>query len=192
MHFKTALITSLLASTLATVSVVAQGGATARGSIIVAGSGSVTGNKHSSSDNRRFTVDLNPRIGFFIIDGLALNGNLQYEHQAVESIKSSGWGVGPGLTYYFCKPESRLHPFLTGRSLFRWLHTTWESYPAEGWHTDVTWLAGGGVIVMLVKHVGLSTEAFYQWTEHNFEPDRDPPTSSETYGIRFGVAAFLF
>ena len=96
------------------------------------------------------------------------------------------------MTYYFCNPESRLHPFVTGRSLFSWTNTFWESNGAETRNHDVYWLVGGGLIVMLVKHVGLSTEVFYQWSEHDFAPDSSPPTSAELYGIRFGVAAFLF
>jgi len=192
MHLRMAITTSLLATTLATASIVAQNGATDRGSILVAGSGSITWWKASTSDNRRFTADLNPRIGFFIIDGPAVNANLQYVRQSVESGTSSRWGVGPGLTYYFCSPERRVHPFLTARSLFSWSHSTWDSNRAVGKNHDLYWLAGGCVIVMLVRYVGLSTEVFYQWSEHDYAPDRSPPISEQLYGVRFGVAAFLF
>jgi hypothetical protein len=137
-------------------------------------------------------MDVNPRLGLFVIRGLAINANLQLGYVSGGSYSSWRWGIGPGVTYYFGGPTSRVYPFLTGRTLFVRTHSTWSEGDIRAATTDVAWLAGGGVVLMLVKHVGLSAELFYQRSKHTLDSDTSEPVEAQWYGLRIGVAAFLF
>lgn len=47
---------------------------------------------------------------------------------------------------------------------------------------------------MVVKHVGITGEAFYQRTRTTVQPDTpdEAANSAELYGLQWGLAAFIF
>ena len=60
--------------------------------------------------------------------------------------------------------------------------------------TSRVWLVGAGVLYMLADHVGLTSEAFYQWNRNTVsnEPAADFSQNSKTYGLQWGIAGFIF
>jgi hypothetical protein len=163
-----------------------------RGSLLLAGTASATGAKASGDESGTFSLDVNPRLAFFVTRGLAVNANLQLSHTSSSSFSGWQWGVGPGATYYFGGPSSRVYPFVTGRALFVRTHSRWRDGDFDAESSAVAWLAGGGVVLMLVKHVGVSGELFYQWTEYSQHADTSDSLRRQWYGLRIGVAAFVF
>jgi hypothetical protein len=156
------------------------------------------------------TLEILPRVGYFITNGLAINLNLRYrkEWQGDESNHSasgySDWGAGPGLTYYVTTPSRRLFPFVSARTLL--IHgeshgtTTVIRLPADTSYqesssrsTTTSWLASAGGLFMLSNHVAVSGELFYQ---HNSDTFRFSGArfdhSSLRYGMQWGVTAFIF
>ncbi len=158
----------------------AQSYALTPGSWRVGGSASVTGFRDVGNDRRFFTIDFSPRIGYFVFKGLSFDANLRFARTSSQGQTSSLWGVGPGLTYYFGQQDWRVYPFASGRTLFTF-----------GEFTDrYAWLGGVGVVILLNAHVGILAELFYQFDDVNRNTGQG--NESETYGLRFGVAAFAY
>jgi hypothetical protein len=139
--------------------------------------------------------EVTPRVGVFVARGLAVNANLRFKHFSDGNQGTTEWGVGPGLTYYLDVKSSHFYPFLSGRTLFTWDH----SGPGGLGGTTLTgtnrvWLISGGGLLMLGQHVGLSGELFYQHERFTAQSGTAPrlANSSETYGVQWGVAAFIF
>ena len=115
------------------------------------------------------------------------------------------WGVGPGITYFFTTRSPRLFPFIAGRTLFvRSFHTA-DLYSSPQAETPAVennetrtrtrnWQASAGIMYMVVKHVGITGELFYQRTKVTIGIDKPDESSNEAelYGLQWGVAAFVF
>lgn len=165
-----------------------------RGTWLVGGTATFHSEKDIGNNNRFFVIDINPRLGYFILPHLALNANLQFVRVGYELGHNYEWGVGPGLTYYFGRPNYHVFPYLTARTLFSWA----TSYPSDAtvsrartWNDS--WLVGAGAVVMIAKNVGFTGELFYQHDHFGVEINRrQSSNSSEEYGLRVGLAVFVF
>ena len=89
------------------------------------------------------------------------------------------------------EPSAKLLPFVGGSVGFGTTHT--ESGTFEFTGTQRALELVGGATQMLARNVGLTGELFVQRT--NFEVETGTTTSDNTtttFGLRFGVSAFLF
>lgn len=171
----------------------AQTSAVDRGVWLVGGTGRIYGHRDVGNDSRSFVIDLNPRVGYFVLPHLAVTANTQF----TRSRNEIGWvrtvGVGPGLSYYFGGPKSRVLPYLTGRTLFQWVRAGIHDAPTSVADRQTAWLAGGGLSVLVAKNVGLTGELFYQWTDlHAERGDWVGENSAEQYGVQFGATVFAY
>ncbi len=181
-----------------------------RGSIHIGGNASLTRTRDIGNDHGWVTLDLTPRAGVFVAKGLAVSLNVQhhrvyYDDQAtVRDQRFVGWGAGPGVTYYATTKYRRVFPFMSARTLFSrgrneadiFAHPQ-DPEPAEenrlAKTRTGTWLVSGGVLYMLVKHVGITSELYYQRTRTTIvAPPPEQSNSAEQFGIQWGVAAFIF
>jgi hypothetical protein len=182
-----------------------------RGSIQLGGTAAFTRTRDIGNDNGWVTLELQPRVGYFVVKGLAVSANLRYrviwndDQATVRDQRFTDWGVGPGLTYFFTTKSPRVFPFISGRTLFvRSFHTA-DLYSAPGDETPSVpdnetrtrtrnWQVSAGIMYMVVKHVGITGEVFYQRSKVTVGVDRPEESSNEAelYGLQWGIAAFVF
>ena len=171
----------------------AQDSAVDAGVWLVGGTGRVYGHRDIGNDSRSFIIDLNPRVGYFLVPHLAVTANLQY----LRGRNDIGWtrtvGLGPGLSYYFGGPTSRVLPYLTGRTLFQWVRAAPHDEPTAVFDRQSTWVLGGGLSWLVARNVGLTAEFFYQRSDVRAERlDWVGENSDEQYGMQFGATIFAY
>jgi hypothetical protein len=195
------------------ISAIAQEGGSPiqQGSVQVGGTATLNRSRDIGNDFGWVTLDLFPRAGYFVVKGFAvsLNGRhrrIYYDDQAlVRDQRFVEWGLGPGVTYYASTKSRRLFPFVSARTLFSRTRNESDIFarpqdtePAEenriSRSRTATWLISGGVMYMLVKHVGVTSEAYYQHTRSTVQTEPQPESSNraEQFGLQWGVAAFIF
>ena len=176
-----------------------------KGSMQVGGTAAVTHERDIESDNSYTVLELLPRVGYFVTRGLAVSGNVTVQKFWAKHGGSFAWGFGPGVTYYFATRAHRLYPFVSARTLFirSRSHSDAQTLtspvtitiPADSSKsTSNAWLASGGVLYMLGKHVGVTGELFYQRNTESsrYSNDETYRNSVEVYGAQWGIAAFIF
>lgn len=175
-----------------------------KGSIQIGGTADVSHTEPDGNGSGLTIIEAFPRVGYFVVNGLSINLNLRLRRVTADDIssardqRSTELGIGPGVSYYFRTPARRLFPFVSGRMLYNQAKTHLTLLPSETEvdtrTTSTVWLAGGGVLYMLGEHVGLTSELFYQWNRNKIKNQSAPEISqkSKTYGIQWGVAAFIF
>ncbi|HVD59649.1 MAG TPA: hypothetical protein VNC11_02170 [Gemmatimonadaceae bacterium] len=173
-----------------------------QGSVQIGGTAAFTHYHNIDFDNEYTTLELMPRLGYFVRRGLAVNANLQFRKQWLDNVNLVNWGIGPGLSYYFTTSKRRLFPFVSGRTLFVRGNTHVDERTSDGvtlpaYHYKTfsnSWLISGGALFMISRQVGISSELFYQ--HENVGADGpssqhfDVPT--EMYGVQWGLAVFIF
>ena len=189
----------------------AQDSPVQRGSIQLGGTAAFTRARDIGNDNGWVTLELQPRLGYFVVKGLAVSANLRYrviwndDQATVRDQRFTDWGIGPGLTYFFATKSPRVFPFISGRTLFvRSFHTA-DLYSSPGDETPSVpdnetrtrtrnWQGSAGIMYMAVKHVGLTGEIFYQRSKVTVGVDtpNESANEAELYGVQWGIAAFVF
>ncbi len=153
-----------------------------KGSIQLSGSASFTSQGYETSDNDLTTVQLNTVAGYFIIPNLLAGANLAFIHQSIGDESSTLFGIGPKVAYYFGEADSQIYPYLTGSFLY---------FSLSDAYTETAFFIGGGAVFMAAEHIGFTAEAGYQFESYSPKGGGDS-VSGHTFGISFGLAAFLF
>ena len=175
-----------------------------KGSVQVAGTADISHTEPDGGGSGLTIIEAFPRVGYFVVKGLAISANVRLRRVTAEDIptardqKSTELGIGPGIHYYVATPVKRLFPFASGRMLYDRTKSHLTLLPSEtsvnNRVTSRVWLVGAGVLYMLADHVGLTSEAFYQWNRNTVsnEPAADFSQNSKTYGLQWGIAGFIF
>ena len=196
---------ALLTTTFANVAR-AQQSPVQKGSIQVSGTASLTHERDIGNDVGWTSLELSPRVGYFVARGLAINWNLHFrriwfqDEETITNQRALEWGIGPGLTYYFSTRSRHLYPFLSARTLFTrsTSHATvtnaGQQERTNGRSTNNVWLVSAGALYMVGTHVGLTSELFYQHEYFTARYGISPGSgnSAEMYGLQWGIAAFIF
>jgi hypothetical protein len=182
-----------------------------RGSIQIGGTASLTHTRDIGNDFETTNLDVMPRVGYFVARGLSVGLNLRHRRIWFDDLATvreqtfTEWAVGPGLTYFVPTKFRRVYPFISARSLFGRSLNKADIFDSpespqptiddrEARTTSRTGQAALGVMYMVVKHVGITGEAFYQRTRTTVQPGTPVETSNsaELYGVQWGLAAFIF
>ena len=170
-----------------------------RGSWIVGGSASFTSQGGDDAD-RTTSVMLNPSAQFFVLPGLAVGGTLSLSYTSDDLFSITGLGIGSAVSYYFGRGERTVYPFVSAS-----LSINDFSFKADGDQvgsnidvstTGTTFDLSGGVALMVAKNVGLTGEIFYLQQNLRETGNEGIETLFDTdinmFGLRFGIAAFVF
>ena len=174
-----------------------------KGSIAIGGTADISHTEPDGSGSALTIIQAFPRLGYFVVKGLALSANGRYrrvsaeDQAAVRDQTSTEWGIGPGVSYYVATRLPRLFPFVSTRVLYNRTSNHAEILPAgpevDSRITTVVWLGSAGALFILGKHVGLTSEVFYQRNNNTIRNGTAESTSdSNTYGIQWGISAFIF
>ncbi len=174
----------------------AQGSPTQKGSLQLAGTAGWSHTKQTSTNATLNELQVSPRVGYFVVRGLALSGNLLFGRISTEGGALTQWGVGPELAYYPGIHSSTVYPFVSARTLFIWNrnHTSSQSSSPTLKSSNGQWSLSGGALFMVGQHVGITGELYYRHERISSENPGFPDNTSRlnTYGVQWGVAAFVF
>lgn len=175
----------------------AQNYAVDKGSFLIGGDVNINGSGLlRSSGGRSLEIQLNPSAQYFVLPGLAVGGGLQLSHIENSSFyRSTSYGIGPNISYYFGRDETRVFPYVSAgvnlvrSSTERTATTHLESVEVKWKNTALAADLSGGLLFMLTRGVGLSGELFYNaktfWGVGG-------GVDSNRLGFRIGVSAFVF
>jgi hypothetical protein len=150
---------------------------TEQGSIMIGGTAGFMSSKVGDAD-AIIAVDVAPMIGFFVIDKLAVGGNLEFAY-----LKDgfTSFGIQPMVRYYFIG-TGNVRPF--GQGQFEW-----STFKLEGLDQSQNGLGfGAGIGADFFLNSNVAIEALFGYDSFKFKDAEDP---TGTFGIQIGIAAFL-
>lgn len=175
-----------------------------KGSVQIGGTADISRTEPAGGGSALTIVEAFPRAGYFVARGLALNlnGRLRKtwaeDQPSAKNQGSSEWGLGPGISYYVSTRSPKFYPFISGRALYNKSSSHAELIPSgtkvESGVTTKVWLGSVGALYMLADHVGLTSEAFYQRNDNTARnsPSTEASSKSNTFGIQWGITAFIY
>ena len=97
------------------------------------------------------TINFIPNAGYFIIDTLAIGGNLVFAYDKLGDLKVTTFGIGPFVRYYFT--DDKIRPFFAGDMTFekRKFETTLGSNTEDAF----SWSLGGGAAFFINENVAV-------------------------------------
>lgn len=167
-------------------------GPTSRGNALVGGSASIlrasNGVDGDDDDESVTNLEFSPHILYFVAPRLALGGTLAYARTSGGGSTSSNTIVGPEVRLFFADPTAKAQPFVSATVARQWgsFDTPTGAVKPRG----TRYGASAGVIAMVSRQVGISSELFYTRSTDDALFGGDEITSS-AFGLRFGFAAFL-
>jgi hypothetical protein len=161
----------------------AQTSAIDRGSVLLDGDASFTSNTAGvNNDDRMTLLTVRPAVQYLILPGFAIGGVVSLAHSSLNGLSSTAFGVGPAVTYFFGKGERNFYPFVSGH-----LNLDRVIYSGDQDARNVfSYRGAGGVLLMLSRSVGLTGELFYRGQNSRGN------SNSNSFGLAFGVSAFIF
>ena len=145
------------------------------------------------------SFNLSPKVGYFIIDNLALGLDFSYalskRTNGATEVKNTAqlFSVGPFIRYYY--PTPRVLPFAELYGAFGTLKNTFESNVGDNvTKSGVTTLGvGAGIAVPLSEKFTFDVSLGYRSTIVKLKEDNpnDNRTVTGTFGLKLGVAFFI-
>ena len=146
----------LLLSLLLTTSVAALQAQTDKGDWMVGGNFRL-----NTSGNTE--ISLTPNAGIFFIRNFAFGGNVNLNYSKDGLTKTTSFGLGPYLRYYFGGENVR--PILHGN--FNFLSSKIKINNASTTNNGTNFFVGGGAAVFISPHVSLDILGGYDHTDYN-------------------------
>ena len=168
-------------------------GPTDRGSKLIAGSANFS---RASSEGQSVTsINLQPILLHFIANRVAIGGEVGLGYTDHANGETTSWRLGPTARFYFGGSSSKTLPYLGAALLFGSASSS-SSAPISVDSDQSIWGFEGvaGLTFMVSRQVGILGELFANRSENTFETSSTAKvtTTATNYGLRFGVAAFLF
>jgi hypothetical protein len=165
----------------------AQSHATDRGSIAVAGSASFASNKSPGTSERVTVLDLRPAVQYFFAPGVAVGGQLTLGRSSSDGGSATLLGIGPLISYYFGQLSPRVQPFVSAEvSVVR---SAIDSPLGDDEATNTGLMGAAGLLLLLSNSVGVNGQLYYRHVNLSSDfADLD----GNSYGLAFGIAAFVF
>lgn len=108
-------------------------------------------------------IAFTPNVGFFIINDLALGGNLVLDYTKSGDNKFTSFGIGPFARY--CFPGVKVRPILQAN--FNYLSTKSKiGTNASSTNTGINYFLGGGAAIFISDQVSLDFLMGYDHTKY--------------------------
>ena len=105
----------------------------------------------NTSDNNT-EIALTPNAGIFIINNLALGGNLGFTYAKAGDAKVTTFGIGPFVRYYFT--NAKVRPILHGNLNFLSQKTKITGFPSTT-NNVTSYFLGGGAAIFISDQVSI-------------------------------------
>ncbi len=140
------------------------------------------------------TMMLDPEIGYFIMDGLAIGIELGMENRTAGDATNSEFGFGPGIAYYLPMAMGPGHMY--GELAYMMESKTENSGVAgadDQKHSYSHIVLGLGYDVMLSDHTAVFGEFYYDMASGKMtDPTETDAESGSNMGIMIGLKVFHF
>jgi hypothetical protein len=154
-----------------------------KGSILAGGSaGFVSVGGDARADERISIFTFNPTVLYFPIPNVGVGGQIMFQRESSESNSKTFYGAGPTGAYFFGGEKSVVFPFLSISFIYG--KRTDE-------YSETVLRFTGGTTYMLARNVGMTGEIFYMIENFTLE-NSDESVSGNTFGVAFGLSAFIF
>lgn len=126
------------------------------------------------------TVDLQPQLGFFILNNLAIGGDLTLSYSKAGDVSTNVFGISPFARYYFGEGGTRIFAHVQGGYITSKLDFgSGDDLKSKGSLIQL----GPGVAFFLNDHVALEGILAYSRMGGDFDTSQ--------FGLRFGIQAYL-
>lgn len=180
----------LLAAPVAAQSAV---GPTERGSVMLAGSASLS--RSDIEGNKTTSISLQPNVLYFVANRVAIGGQLGVGYSDRENGETTAWTLGPAARLYFGGSGSKTLPYLGVAVLFGSASTETDEPIASESDASLWGIEGvAGLTFMVSRQVGIAAELFVNRDENEFDTGTSATvtTTATSFGLRVGIAAFVF
>ena len=107
-------------------------------------------------------IGFTPNAGIFVINNFAVGGNFLVNYTKSGTSKSTQFGFGPFLRYYFT--DSKARPLL--HASVNYLSSKFKNPSTSATNTGINILAAGGVAVFINENVAIEVLAGYSHTKY--------------------------
>lgn len=129
----------------------------------------VGGNFRLNTADDNTQISFTPNAGVFVVDNLAIGGNLGLSYSKSGNNKYTSFNVGPFVRYYFTTESQAVRPILHGA--FNYLSTKNKiGNTASSTNTGTNFFIGGGAAAFISKNVSIDALLGYDRTKYkNFD-----------------------
>lgn len=172
-----------------------------RGSLLIEGSASYTssgGSLYEDYDDDRLNVlTINSSVQRFLVPNLAIGTITEVSRVSRGGSSETLLGIGPRVSLFLGTPKGSVQPFISAHALFVSLTAEYEYRGHYGYNTGTErsiatgYVLGvsGGFAVMVARNVALTAAGIYN---HEYIGDEFGYGLGNHFGVRFGVAGFIF
>lgn len=97
------------------------------------------------------TFNFSPNAGYFIVNNLAIGGNLVFAYDKLGDTRVNTFGIGPFVRYYFT--DEKVRPFFAGDMTFERLK--FETSQGSSTEDAFSWFLGGGAAFFINENVAV-------------------------------------
>lgn len=115
----------------------------------------------NTGENSTF-IGFSPGGGIFVINNLAVGGNIAINYQKSGDTKFTSFGVGPFARYYF--GSSQVRPLLHGSVSYLSTKSVYPGFTSTNTGTNL--FIGGGVAIFINSNVSIEGLAGYSRTKY--------------------------
>ena len=162
-----------------------QNNALEKGSLKVAGAGSLMSSGRDAADTRSTRASIDASVSYFVRSGLAVGASLGLGYTSQGEASASSMSLGPQATLYFGGQDAELHPYLS--ALVGLGRRAVSQGDLDDSANEVRFRASGGLLTFLTPSVGVHVEAFYE----RFDDRSAASLDSDHFGIGVGFDLFL-
>ncbi|WP_439879604.1 outer membrane beta-barrel protein [Pontibacter sp. MBLB2868] len=161
---------------------------TQKGTLMIGGSG-------TTNFNDGFAITLNPNLGYFFADNIAVGSSLNLSYSRVKPFRNIGIGISPFARYYFGE-QAPTRLFAQANAAYSYNHNEGISSTDYSSNSYTSSSVGGGlgVVHFITEQVGLEAQFFYNNVKSQWNNDQGMSSSSPRdgrFGINFGVQIYL-
>ena len=158
-----------------------------KGNIIISGGGTIQYSKVNANSNYNqsiFSVSLNPGIGYFFVNNLALGLTTNFNYYSTENNKFYSIGIGPTIKYYFGNGI-----LIKGESTFNSLHGIGDNTANEN---TFSFKPGVGYAFFINSKVSLEPSLNYEFMGYKSDNDGNSFTlKTNSLQIELNIVVFF-
>jgi len=124
----------------------------------------VGGNFRLNTSDNNTQIAFSPNAGLFVVDNLAVGGNIGVSYSKTGINKFTSFTVGPFARYYFTTESQAVRPVIHAN--FNFLSTKQKVGSISSTNTGLNFFVGGGAAMFISKNVSIDALAGYDRTKY--------------------------
>jgi len=155
---------------------------TSKGNLLLGGTANISSNSNEIIDSNTFNLGINPNLGYFFIDDLAIGATVGFNYFNGNNFSSTNIGIAPFIRYYFVSTDNH---GIFGFAGFGISNINSKTGTSKDSSSSTNGNLGVGYVIFLNSSVGLEISASY-----SFYKMKDQP-SSATIGLGLGFQIYF-